>query len=172
MPVMVNEIPPGGEVMVDEVQASQQNSPGVSSVVDETHSLVEECSDRRGLPSEEQPRASRIKIIGPRHPTIITGEVIHQNILPYSRRANALITVSDDSPQTFKKAITSKNKEVWVSAIKKELSSMNSMGVWEIFSADKEVTAKWSLIENSFGLTIECCMKTKKIQSHRTKISN
>ncbi|MBW0490428.1 hypothetical protein O181_030143 [Austropuccinia psidii MF-1] len=132
LPVVADKIHPGGEVLVDEVQDSQKNLAGDSSVVDEAHSPVERCCDQRVLLLANQRRVSRIKIIGLRHPTIITGDVTHQNILSYSRQANAFITVSDDSPQTFKKAITSQNKEVWIKAIEKELSSMNSMGVWEI----------------------------------------
>ncbi|MBW0536448.1 hypothetical protein O181_076163 [Austropuccinia psidii MF-1] len=138
VPAMVDEIHPGGEGLVDEIQASEQNLPGDSSVVDEVHSPVEGCSAQRMVSLENQPRVSRIKIIGSRHPTIITGDVTHQNILPYSQRANALITVSDDSPRTFKKAVTSLNKEVWIKAIEKELSSMNSMGVWEIVELKPE----------------------------------
>ncbi|MBW0538010.1 hypothetical protein O181_077725 [Austropuccinia psidii MF-1] len=138
VPVVVDEIHPGREVLVDEIQASQQNLAGDSNVVDEVHSPVGERSDQEAPSLENRPRVSRIKVIGPRHPTIITGDITNQNILPYSCRANALITVSDDSPQTFKKAITSQNKEVWIKAIEKELSSMNSMGVWEVIDLKPE----------------------------------
>ncbi|MBW0471949.1 hypothetical protein O181_011664 [Austropuccinia psidii MF-1] len=103
VPVVADEIHPGGEVLVDEVLA------GDSSVIAETHSPVERCSDQRVLLLENQPRVSRIKIIGPCHPTIITGD-----------------------------GITFQNKEVWIKAIEKELSSMNSMGVWEIIELRPE----------------------------------
>ncbi|MBW0545799.1 hypothetical protein O181_085514 [Austropuccinia psidii MF-1] len=71
VPVVVDEIHPGGEVMVDEIQASQQNLTGDSSVVDEIHSPVGGNSDQGVLPLENQPRVSRIKVIGPWHPTIM-----------------------------------------------------------------------------------------------------
>ncbi|MBW0491335.1 hypothetical protein O181_031050 [Austropuccinia psidii MF-1] len=84
VPVVVDEIHPGGEVLVDEIQASQQNLSGYSSLVDEIHSPVGGRSDQGVPPLENQPSVSRIKVIGPQHPTLITGDVTYHNILPYS----------------------------------------------------------------------------------------
>ncbi|MBW0465072.1 hypothetical protein O181_004787 [Austropuccinia psidii MF-1] len=41
---------------------------------------------------------SCIKVIGPRHPALITADVSSANILPYSRRAGALETIASDAP--------------------------------------------------------------------------
>ncbi|MBW0503154.1 hypothetical protein O181_042869 [Austropuccinia psidii MF-1] len=61
----------------------------------------------------------RIKIIGPRHPTLIKSEIREENILPYSRPPAALLTESN--PLTYNQALKSNNHENWTKAIKKEI---------------------------------------------------
>ncbi|MBW0533779.1 hypothetical protein O181_073494 [Austropuccinia psidii MF-1] len=73
-----------------------------------------------------------IKVIGPRHPTLIRGEIDSQNILPFYRRPRILLTTSEDSPRTFKSALNSSLKDEWSEAIKKEFTSMNKLQVWDV----------------------------------------
>ncbi|MBW0522951.1 hypothetical protein O181_062666 [Austropuccinia psidii MF-1] len=52
----------------------------------------------------------RIKVIGPRHPTLISSRVREENILPYHRQHKALMTLSNTSdPASFKQASKSDN---------------------------------------------------------------
>ncbi|MBW0531857.1 hypothetical protein O181_071572, partial [Austropuccinia psidii MF-1] len=78
----------------------------------------------------------RLHVIGPRHPMLISSTINQSNILPYSRRAGALLTSLEVTPQTFKMAINSASKEVWLEAIAKELDSMNTLKVWDIVELD------------------------------------
>ncbi|MBW0490531.1 hypothetical protein O181_030246 [Austropuccinia psidii MF-1] len=78
----------------------------------------------------------RLCVIGPRHPTLISSTINQSNILPYSRRAGALLTSLEVAPQTFKMSINSASKEVWLEAIAKELNSMNTLKVWDIVELD------------------------------------
>ncbi|MBW0535815.1 hypothetical protein O181_075530 [Austropuccinia psidii MF-1] len=118
------------------------------AVVDEFHMLLE-CAlepDNQESVDEILPvnettsppltRASRIKIIGPRHPTLICSDIDQQNILSHSRRAGALLTAADETPQTFKAAISGDAKEVWSTAINKELQSMERRRVWDVVDLD------------------------------------
>ncbi|MBW0546139.1 hypothetical protein O181_085854 [Austropuccinia psidii MF-1] len=54
------------------------------------------------------------------------------NILPYSRRANILLTSLDTTPRTFKAALISDNRDLWKEAIDKELEAMVKLKVWEV----------------------------------------
>ncbi|MBW0539903.1 hypothetical protein O181_079618 [Austropuccinia psidii MF-1] len=82
--------------------------------------------------SADNCRTNRIKVIGPRHPTLITSEVDTIHILPYSRRARTFITTSDSAPRTYRLALQCENKDKWINAIAKELSAMNELKVWDI----------------------------------------
>ncbi|MBW0583668.1 hypothetical protein O181_123383 [Austropuccinia psidii MF-1] len=77
-------------------------------------------------------KSRRVKVIGPHHPTLITSNVDSIHILPYSRRAKALLTTTDDAPKTYHKAIQGKNKVEWESAIQKELLTMKNLEVWDV----------------------------------------
>ncbi|MBW0537004.1 hypothetical protein O181_076719 [Austropuccinia psidii MF-1] len=54
------------------------------------------------------------------------------NILPYARRARLFLTIADDVPKTYETEIQGKNKLEWSSEIKKELSTMNQLEVWDV----------------------------------------
>ncbi|MBW0488783.1 hypothetical protein O181_028498 [Austropuccinia psidii MF-1] len=101
------------------------NSP-ISAMVGETH------SDELNANSTEINNHPRIKVIGPRHPTLITSSIDQLNVLPYSRRGNALFSASIEIPSTYKNALKSKDKDLWKQAINKELDNMNQLKVWEI----------------------------------------
>ncbi|MBW0535573.1 hypothetical protein O181_075288 [Austropuccinia psidii MF-1] len=78
----------------------------------------------------------RIRVIGPRHPTLICSDIDQQNILSHSRRAGALLTSADETPRTFKAAISCDAKDIWIKAINKELQSMEKLKVWDIVDLD------------------------------------
>ncbi|MBW0545360.1 hypothetical protein O181_085075 [Austropuccinia psidii MF-1] len=77
-----------------------------------------------------------IKVIGPCHPTLVCSDIDQKNILSYSRQAGALLTAADETPQTFKAAISCSAKEIWMAAVNRELLSMKKLKVWEIVDLD------------------------------------
>ncbi|MBW0525550.1 hypothetical protein O181_065265 [Austropuccinia psidii MF-1] len=135
---VVDETHIAASAAVDELRADEQLID-TSRVVDEVH-VSDEDAANADVPDPESCHPSnprpRIKIIGPWHPTHITSEILEQNILPYSRRANALLTTSSTDPKTFRQALLSPNKEAWTEAINKELKSMASLNVWEVVDLD------------------------------------
>ncbi|MBW0474073.1 hypothetical protein O181_013788 [Austropuccinia psidii MF-1] len=111
---------------VDETRPMEPELDDTSRMVDESHVFPELDS------SEVAPPISRIKVISPQHPTIISSAVDSHHILPYSRRPTVFLSTHDKSPRTFKQALNSSKREVWSSAIQKELSSMNRLQAWEV----------------------------------------
>ncbi|MBW0542621.1 hypothetical protein O181_082336 [Austropuccinia psidii MF-1] len=77
----------------------------------------------------EPPSKKRIKVIGPRNPTLISSNIDKANILPYSRRLSPHLTYSN--PNTYKKALNSVDLHLWVKAISKELNNMITLKIWE-----------------------------------------
>ncbi|MBW0502257.1 hypothetical protein O181_041972 [Austropuccinia psidii MF-1] len=77
-------------------------------------------------------RPTQLRVIGPRHPTIISGDINQDNILTYSRRPKALVTRSENVPKTFRSALKSPSSDEWLKAIKKELTSMIDLNVWDV----------------------------------------
>ncbi|MBW0493301.1 hypothetical protein O181_033016 [Austropuccinia psidii MF-1] len=63
---------------------------------DEFHDAVEEIPQRR------------IRIIGPRHPTLITGDISENNILPYQRRVHQTIE-TNPIPKSYQQEMESGN---------------------------------------------------------------
>ncbi|MBW0499101.1 hypothetical protein O181_038816, partial [Austropuccinia psidii MF-1] len=107
----------------------------IEPILDEPSIMVDEIQDSSETAASDQDCpacSSRIKVIGPCHPTLISSDVNSHNILPYSRRPKALLSIHDETPRTFKQAINSANKDVWNEAIKKELASMNRLSVWDV----------------------------------------
>ncbi|MBW0461706.1 hypothetical protein O181_001421 [Austropuccinia psidii MF-1] len=88
-----------------------------------------EEEDQSSSVNEEPSMRRRIKITGPRHPTLINSEIREENILPYSRRPEALLTES--TPLTYNQALKSNNHENWTKEINKEIQSMIDLEVWE-----------------------------------------
>ncbi|MBW0509460.1 hypothetical protein O181_049175, partial [Austropuccinia psidii MF-1] len=87
-----------------------------------------------GEPPSGPPR--KIKVIGPRHPTLISCDLDCSNVLPYSRRPKVLISSCDDAPRTYQGAIKSSNSVKWMESISKELGSMNRLDVWDVVDLD------------------------------------
>ncbi|MBW0490730.1 hypothetical protein O181_030445 [Austropuccinia psidii MF-1] len=63
-------------------------------------------------------------------------DAIPTNVLLYPRRPQVLVTLEDSAPRTFKGARKSPEKELWVKAIKRELSSMAMLEVWDVVELD------------------------------------
>ncbi|MBW0460659.1 hypothetical protein O181_000374 [Austropuccinia psidii MF-1] len=102
--------------------------------------LAEEESEEEQSNSDEQviEESQRIKIIGPRHPTLISSEIRAEHILPYPRRPKALMTSSNlGDPASYRQAIRSDNADQWLQAIRKELCTMSELNVWEIVPIPK-----------------------------------
>ncbi|MBW0476657.1 hypothetical protein O181_016372 [Austropuccinia psidii MF-1] len=102
--------------------------------VEEQASISEDHSEEEPTstsPSNERPGSpprKRIKVIGPRHPTLINSDISEANILPYSRRPTTHLTHPD--PSTFNEALKSEESNTWLSAITKELNNMVELDVW------------------------------------------
>ncbi|MBW0482436.1 hypothetical protein O181_022151 [Austropuccinia psidii MF-1] len=122
----------GHQAMVDE-------SHHPSEVVDEfqhTH-RAEPCSTSSHLV---------IRIIGPQHPKLITGNINQTNILPYTQRVEAHLTLLSETPRFFNGALKSPARNMWREAIQKELRSMEELKVWdpvELNPAYKLVGTTW-----------------------------
>ncbi|MBW0491925.1 hypothetical protein O181_031640 [Austropuccinia psidii MF-1] len=95
---------------------------------EETLETAQEVTD----PIATQTQVPRIKIIGPRHPTLITAELNDLNILPYKRRPSALLSESNKTPQTYCGALKSGSHLLWQEAINKELENMHLLKVWDV----------------------------------------
>ncbi|MBW0465596.1 hypothetical protein O181_005311 [Austropuccinia psidii MF-1] len=108
---------------------STLNSPTLPAVNNDLVNLGD-------FPNQQQPRTNNrthcLKVLGPRHPTLITSNVDSIHILPYLRRAKTFITTSTTVPRTYWLALQCKDKEKWTNAIKRELLSMNELKVWDI----------------------------------------
>ncbi|MBW0536559.1 hypothetical protein O181_076274 [Austropuccinia psidii MF-1] len=83
-------------------------------------------------------RTPKLKVIGPRHPTLITSNVDPLHILPYTRRPRSYFTVSEETPKTYSGALKSDNRSAWVNAIEKELANMDRLKVWNVIDCKKE----------------------------------
>ncbi|MBW0510762.1 hypothetical protein O181_050477 [Austropuccinia psidii MF-1] len=139
---------PDSEIRAETHLAKEPTSEtGASQSLNEDHSTpsVQEdapCEEEGPIPdfeSETSPATqSKIRMIGPHHPTMITSEINNLNNLPYSRRANALVTGAGVSPFTFTASLSSMDKDECIKAIKNELSSMVSLNVWDVIELSKD----------------------------------
>ncbi|MBW0536664.1 hypothetical protein O181_076379 [Austropuccinia psidii MF-1] len=128
---VVDEIHPVRAASVDELRPEE---PAVISGEDQEMVVESHSSSNDSLEDEDShPVAnSHIKVIGPRHPTIYSADINRSNILPFSQRPRVLVTSVGDCPRTYKKALVSADKDLWASAIEKELKSMNNLKGWEV----------------------------------------
>ncbi|MBW0510598.1 hypothetical protein O181_050313 [Austropuccinia psidii MF-1] len=115
---------------VDEIQMNSLCESSPSIMVDEVN------GDGEGSLSAEAVNApttsAHIRVIGPHHPTLVLSDINSLNILPYTRRAHALLTLTNFAPCTHKEALNAPGKELWLAAINKELNSMDKLQVWEV----------------------------------------
>ncbi|MBW0489611.1 hypothetical protein O181_029326 [Austropuccinia psidii MF-1] len=103
-----------------------------SALEDEYHDVVEEQPSRR------------IMVIGPRHPTLITGDISSKNILPYRRRVHQ--TYEATVPKNYQQAINSEQWVEWEKVITKELDNMGKLKVRSIRDKnpnDQPISCTW-----------------------------
>ncbi|MBW0484254.1 hypothetical protein O181_023969 [Austropuccinia psidii MF-1] len=81
----------------------------------------------------------------------IVGDVDSSNILPYLRPPKTLITSILKAPCTFNQAINSLDKDSWLKAINKELSSMNHLDVWDVLDLQPD----YKLVETTWVFRIK-----------------
>ncbi|MBW0534202.1 hypothetical protein O181_073917 [Austropuccinia psidii MF-1] len=98
-----------------------------SDMVDEVH--AERFSSTKNT---NHPTVTRIKVIGPLHPTMIRSKINGINILPYPRRANTHLTTVNRTPCTYQEALKAPDKDLWVATINKELNAMKQLKVWDL----------------------------------------
>ncbi|MBW0519781.1 hypothetical protein O181_059496 [Austropuccinia psidii MF-1] len=123
---VVDEIHPVRAELVDEPQPEE---PAVITREDQEMVVESHSSSDDSLGGENSHPVVNpcIKVIGSRHPTIYSANINKSNILPFSRRPRGLVTSVGDCPRTYKKALVSADKDHWVSAIEKELASINTL---------------------------------------------
>ncbi|MBW0502256.1 hypothetical protein O181_041971 [Austropuccinia psidii MF-1] len=110
-------------------------------------------------------RPTQLRVIGPRHPTIISGDINQDNILTYSRRPKVLVTRSEDVLKTFRSALKGPSSNEWLKAIKKELTSIIDHNVWDVV----ELKPDYKLV----GTTWVFCIKTnhlKQITEYKARL--
>ncbi|MBW0567350.1 hypothetical protein O181_107065 [Austropuccinia psidii MF-1] len=100
-----HEEDPNCSMTVDEVQVDSLDEFPFSDVVDEAHADEQEF---QSLESVTAPATtSCIKVIGPRHPTLVLSDIDNLNILPYPRREDSLLSLAEVTPRPFKGALQS-----------------------------------------------------------------
>ncbi|MBW0536379.1 hypothetical protein O181_076094 [Austropuccinia psidii MF-1] len=122
-----------------------------AEAVDEVCSAAPDCSSTRvdespllsgDLNTVREPTTTaiqpRIRVIGPRHPTLILGDINKENILTYPRRPRTLLTKTINVPKTFRSALKGPLSDEWAKAIKKELGSMVNLNVWDVVDLKSE----------------------------------
>ncbi|MBW0498770.1 hypothetical protein O181_038485 [Austropuccinia psidii MF-1] len=122
-----------------------------AEAVDEVFSAAPDCNSRRAdespFPSGDPNTASesatnvipsQIKVIGPRHPKLISGDINQENILTYSRRPRTLLTKTADVPNIFRGALKEPLSDEWSKAIEKELGAMVDLNVRDIIDLKAE----------------------------------
>ncbi|MBW0472262.1 hypothetical protein O181_011977 [Austropuccinia psidii MF-1] len=91
----------------------------------------------------------RIRVIGPRHPTLISSDIDPANILSFRRRPRTNLTQTrvEEVPSSYYEALLGLNKEKWAEAIQTKLSNMEKLKVWTPCSRtteDKPITCTWA----------------------------
>ncbi|MBW0552307.1 hypothetical protein O181_092022 [Austropuccinia psidii MF-1] len=128
-PISLNPLNPHTE----SIRNGTDKNDSCSEWEDEFHGAMEEIPQRR------------IRVIGPRHQTLIKGDVSEENILPYQRRAYQTVE-SNTIANNYQQAIKSKDSDKWEEAISKELDDMKKLKVWTIRDRkpeDHPITCTW-----------------------------
>ncbi|MBW0473458.1 hypothetical protein O181_013173 [Austropuccinia psidii MF-1] len=122
--------------------------------INKDHLEVESVFSNQSNIEPEPPARKKIKIIGPRHPTLINSDIRKTNILPYSRRPSTHLTHSD--PCIYNEALKSDKSATWMEAVTKELDNMKKLDVWEEVPINK--------VYKLIGMT--WVFKTKRKKKH------
>ncbi|MBW0502369.1 hypothetical protein O181_042084 [Austropuccinia psidii MF-1] len=135
----------GSQESVDEARRPE-NDPSSFNQEEEGSDEITACPPTDASTEPQPVVQSKLRVIGPRHPTLISSDIDRSNILPYSRRAAALLSSAEVVPRTFKMAVNSTSKDIWLAAISKELKSMDDLKVWDVIelsSTFKLVGTTW-----------------------------
>ncbi|MBW0547431.1 hypothetical protein O181_087146 [Austropuccinia psidii MF-1] len=103
-----------------------------SSEVTEGAECLQEQGEEFAQDITPNDRPIRLRVVGPRHPKIINGDISQSNILPYSLRPKTFVTVKDADPISYQSALSDSHCEDWKKAISKELNSMENLKVWSV----------------------------------------
>ncbi|MBW0485135.1 hypothetical protein O181_024850 [Austropuccinia psidii MF-1] len=90
----------------------------------------------------------QIRVISPRHPTLISRNIDPANILSYQRRTRTNLTQAkvDEAPKSYDEELSGPNKERWEVAIQTKLENMEKLNVWTPLprtSNNKPITCTW-----------------------------
>ncbi|MBW0489702.1 hypothetical protein O181_029417 [Austropuccinia psidii MF-1] len=95
----------------------EENKPTYNKSIDEYSEISRDRNDSSDgnsmLIKKDDRTTSHIKVVRPRHPTIINSDAEKLNILTYQGRIKAFITIQERSPKTYIKAPDSIHKEEW-----------------------------------------------------------
>ncbi|MBW0590237.1 hypothetical protein O181_129952 [Austropuccinia psidii MF-1] len=128
------EAAPEGLNLAENLGVQQETTN--EKTINDTNSTQEGMNNRQQV--SDNTGTTRIQVIGPCHPTIITADVDPLHIPPYKRRAETYLSIANNAPATYQNALKSKDKASWALAIEKELTTMNSLNVWEVIELRKE----------------------------------
>ncbi|MBW0493864.1 hypothetical protein O181_033579 [Austropuccinia psidii MF-1] len=127
----VDEICPSLSEVVDQVHPDLSCDLPIVAPPQEGQDAVLDKVQHPSLEEEARP-CQRIRVIGPQHPTLVSCDINPKNILPFTRKPLTLVTSNSVAPRTFKSAFSSLEKDLLLDAIKKELESMNLLGIWDV----------------------------------------
>ncbi|MBW0534635.1 hypothetical protein O181_074350 [Austropuccinia psidii MF-1] len=163
---MLDEIHPVIAESVDEIRSAEL----AVNAQEEAQERTDECLTSSNEYNEDRNEAPRttfpfLKVIGPRHPTLVSSDIDRTNILPFGRRPKVLITSSGDCPSTYKRALTSVNKDLWELAIKKDLQSMNDLCVWDVV----DLKPDYKLVGTTWVFRIKLDVKSAFLNANLTE---
>ncbi|MBW0558501.1 hypothetical protein O181_098216 [Austropuccinia psidii MF-1] len=90
----------------------------------------------------------QIRVIGPRHPKLISSNINSKNILQFCRRQprTNLIKQECSIPNSFEEERKSSNKDKWCLAIQKEILNINRLNVWTLRNEtikNNQISSMW-----------------------------
>ncbi|MBW0500621.1 hypothetical protein O181_040336 [Austropuccinia psidii MF-1] len=118
-------------------------------IAEQLELLTKEEEEQESLSEAPELQPSRINVIGPRHPTLISSDIDPANILSFRRtpRINLTQTRVDEVSNSYNKALSGLNKEKWAKAIQTKLRNMEKLKVWTPRSQTtdrKPITCTWT----------------------------
>ncbi|MBW0475747.1 hypothetical protein O181_015462 [Austropuccinia psidii MF-1] len=108
-----------------------------SSAYTPEHNVFSKRANRNILYKARFPAPKRIRVTGPRHPTLIYSDISEENILPYCRRLVSHFTHTND-PNSFNKAVRSSDSNFWIAAVQRELDAIKKLDVWDVIPIKEE----------------------------------
>ncbi|MBW0468063.1 hypothetical protein O181_007778 [Austropuccinia psidii MF-1] len=123
-------------------------TPSKSST-EQLEQSIEEVENQDSSSETLELQPSRIRVIRPRHPTLISSDIGTANILSYQRRPRTNLTQIkvNKAPKSYNEALSGPNKERWEAAIQTKLDNMEKLNVWTPCPKsvdDKPITSTWA----------------------------